>query len=234
MSSQPEVLALVPARGGSKGIPRKNLRELAGRPLVAWTISAGLGARTVNRLVCSTDDDDIAAAARAAGAEVPFMRPVHLATDTTPDLPVLTHALQQLAADGYRPDAVVWLRPTAPLVIGQDIDAAVDLLLGTGADAVRSICPAEHHPYWTRRLEGDTLLPFVDGGGPQLLRQSLPAAFRLNGAVDVVRTTAIPASGSPFDAGDVRGYVMPPERSIDIDSELDFRLAELVLGREDG
>lgn len=235
MSGRREVLALVPARGGSKGVPRKNLRELGGRPLVAWAVSAGIEAKTVTRVVCSTDDGEISAAARAAGADVPFMRPAELAADATPDLPVLAHALQQLGADGYRPDVVVWLRPTAPLVTGRDVDGAVDLLLETGADAVRSVCQVEHHPSWMRRLEGDKLLPYVDGGdrSSALQRQALPAAFRLTGGVDVVRTSAIPASGSPFDVGDVRAYVMPPERSIDIDSELDLRLAEVVLGLEE-
>ena len=130
------VLGLIPARGGSKGIPRKNLRELAGKPVLAWTIEAALACPLLDRVLVSTDDDEIAAAARACGAEVPFARPAQLANDDTPDLPVYRHALETL---GYEFDVVAWLRPTAPLRTAEDIAAAVRLLEETGADCVRSV-----------------------------------------------------------------------------------------------
>jgi CMP-N,N'-diacetyllegionaminic acid synthase len=182
-------------------------------------------------VLVTTDDEEIAAVARAAGAEVPFQRPAELAGDEIPDLPVCVHALAWLRDnEEYEADLVVWLRPTAPLRSVGDVDGAVDLLVATGANAVRTVCVAEHHPYWARRLEGDRLLPFVDGLDDRayLQRQSLPPAYRLNGAIDVVRAGGL-AGNTALIEGDVRGYVMPVERSVDIDSELDFALAELLL-----
>jgi CMP-N,N'-diacetyllegionaminic acid synthase len=222
-------LGLIPARGGSKGVPRKNIRELAGKPLVAWTIETALGCARIDRLVVSTDDEDIAAVCRELGAEVPFLRPPELAEDATPDRPVYQHALDWLARnDGYRPDAVVWLRPTAPLRVAQDIEAVLDLLAASGCDSVRSVCPAEHHPLWMRTLEGDRLRPLLDGGEEYHQRQLLPPVYRLNGAVDAVRHESASAGPELF-GGDVRGYLMPADRSVDLDTTLDFVVAERLL-----
>src|SRR5581483_3144988 len=144
------------------GVPRKNIRPLGGRPAIVWTIEASLASRAVERTVVSTEDAEIAEVARRAGAEVPFMRPRELAGDDAGDLPVYEHAVSRLAAEGYEPDVVVWLRPTAPLREAEDIDAALVVLERTGADCVRSITPVEHHPFWMYRLEGDRALPWVD------------------------------------------------------------------------
>lgn len=226
------VLALVPARGGSKGVQRKNVRPLLGKPLIAWTIECAFACATVNRVVVSTDDEEIASAARAYGAETPFLRPAELAADSTPDLPVYMHALEMLAAHGFHPAATVWLRPTAPLRTVADMDGALDLLHASGADCVRSVCAVEHHPYWMRRLDGDRLEPFLEGLREENYprRQLLPPAYRLNGAVDVVRASSIKPGASALFGGDVRGFVMPQRRSIDLDSELDFVVAEALLG----
>ena len=177
------------------------------------------------------DYQEIAEIAQRYGAEVPFVRPAELAQDDTPDLPVYQHVLSWLAEhNGYHPDIVVWLRPTAPLRTVQDIEAAIQLLLETGADCVRSVTLAGHHPYWMKRLDGDRLVPFVDGvdESKYYRRQLLPSAYRLNGAVDVTWYRTVMEKGLLY-SGDVRGYVMPVERSIDLDSELDFALAELLL-----
>ena len=227
-------LGLIPARGGSKGVPRKNLRELAGKPLVAWTIETALRCDGIERLVVSTDDEEIASVCRDLGAEVPFRRPADLARDESPDLPVYEHALDWLAREeGYRPAAVVWLRPTAPLRTVEDIEAVLEMLEETGCDSVRSVCRAEHHPAWMRTLEGDRLRPLLDGDGANYhQRQALPPVYRLNGAVDAVRSASV-GSGPELFGGDVRGYVMPAERSVDLDTMLDFALAERLLeGRE--
>jgi CMP-N-acetylneuraminic acid synthetase len=215
-------LGLIPARGGSKSVPRKNVRELAGKPVLAWTVETALACAALERVIVSTDDEEIAAVARACGAEV-LARPAELARDETPDLPVYRHALDELG-DSY--DAVAWLRPTAPLRAAEDVDAAVRLLEETGADAVRSVCEAEHSPYWMGRLDGDRLVPLL-GEVPER-RQLLPPVYRLNGAVDVVRCSSV---GDELFGGDVRAYVMPRERSIDLDTELDFLLAEALLRR---
>ena len=216
-------LGLIPARGGSKGVPRKNVRDLAGKPLLVWTIEAALRCPSLARVVVSTEDEEIAAVARAYGAEVPFTRPADLAEDGTPDLPVYRHALEELGG-GF--DALAWLRPTAPLRTAGDVAAALELLDDTGADCVRSVCLAEHSPYWMGRIEDGRLVPLLGELPPQ--RQQLPDVVRLNGAVDVVRCASV---GNELFGGDVRAYVMPPERSVDLDSELDFLLAEALLRR---
>jgi CMP-N-acetylneuraminic acid synthetase len=217
------VLGLIPARGGSKGVPRKNVRDLAGKPALAWTVEAALASSSLARVVVSTDDEAIATVARAGGAEAPFVRPAELAGDETTDLPVYRHALQALG-DGF--DAVAWLRPTAPLRTAEDIDAAVTLLDETGADCVRSVCPAEHNPYWMGTIEDGRLVPLL--GEVPSRRQLLPEVVRLNGAVDVVRCASV---RDELFAGDVRTYVMPVERSVELDTELDFLLAEALLRR---
>jgi len=227
------VVGVIPARGGSKGIHRKNIQLLAGKPLVAWTIETALACPSLDRAIVSTDDEEIARIAQHYGAEVPFLRPTKLAQDDTPDLPVYQHALSWLAKqERYRPDIVVWLRPTAPLRTVQDVEAAIQLLIDSGADCVRSVCPAEHHPYWMKRLDGNRLVPFVNGidESKYYRRQLLPPVYRLNGAVDVTWYRTVMEKGVLY-SGDVRGYVMPVERSIDLDSELDFAIADLLLQR---
>src|SRR5216683_3992260 len=151
------VLVVVPARGGSKGIPRKNLQLLAGKPLVAHAVATGLAAKLVDRVLCSTDDPEIADAARAAGAEVPFLRPPDLAADTSEDWPVFMHVLDYLdSREGYRPDLIVNLRPTSPLRTPTHVDDAIRLLLDTGADSVKAVCLARQHPHkmWLRQADG--------------------------------------------------------------------------------
>jgi len=229
MTHQKTILGLIPARGGSKGVPRKNIRIVLGKPLIAWTIEAAKTCPLLNRVIVSTDDEEIAHVSREFGADVPFVRPRELAQDSTPDLPVCRHALQWLAEhDGFSPDIVVWLRPTAPLRTSYDIEDAINLLCESNVDCVRSICVAEHHPYWMYRLENDILIPLMEDVTVPANRQTLPEVYRLNGAVDVIRTESIPESGHLF-SGSICGFVMPIERSIDIDQEIDLLISELLL-----
>ncbi len=226
-----EILGLIPARGGSKGVPRKNIVEVAGKPLIAWTIETALACHSIGRVLVSTDDEEIAGIAGQYGAEVPFLRPTEFAQDDTTDLPVYQHALEWLAKnEDYHPKIVVWLRPTAPLRRGQDIEAAIQLLIDTQGDWVRSVCAAEHHPYWMKRIEGDQkLLPFVEGIDETgfLRRQLLPPVFRLNGVVDVTWAKTVQAGN--LYSGDVRGYEMPLERSLDIDNKVDLAMMDMML-----
>ena len=229
------VLGLIPARGGSRGVPRKNIRYLCGKPLIAWTLETALALkdRVLDRVIVSTDDPETADIARDWGGEVPFLRPAALAADDTPDLPVYLHTVNWLRMHGgICPDVVVWLRPTSPLRSAEDVSEALAKLIHCGADFVRSISPAEHHPYWMKRLDGDRLVPFVEGKSEQEYprRQALPPAYRLNGAVDVIRCSSVEKYKQLY-VGDVRGYVIPPERAVDIDHEVDFLLAEALLRR---
>ena len=232
------MLAVVPARGGSKGIPRKNLQPLAGRPLVAHAIEAGLAARLVSRVVCSTDDVEIADAARQAGAEVPFLRPAELARDDTEDWPVFVHALDWLSAhDGWVPRLVVNLRPTSPLRTPCHIDQAIRLLLDSGADSVKAVCLARQHPHkmWLFRAGTAEMEPFVKSAfrqqrGPDVPRAELEDVYWQNGVVDVTRHEVIREQRVMIGKR-VAGLVTLPEESIDIDTPLDLALAELLLAR---
>ncbi len=234
MAFSQSCLALIPARGGSKTVPHKNIKALAGKPLLAWTIEAALASSAVERVIVSTDSPEIREIACRWGAEVPFLRPDEYAQDTTPDLPVYLHALRWLAEhENYQPWTVAWLRPTTPLRAAADVDAAIHILAESGADCVRSVVAVDHHPYWMKTLDGNCLQPFIEGRDERQYyqRQLLPPAYRLNGVVDVTRCDGVLANEVLY-GNDMRGYVMPMERSVDIDTALDFALAELMLNNE--
>jgi len=233
----PQVLVVVPARGGSKGIPRKNLQLLAGKPLVAHAVATGLAATLVDRVLCSTDDPEIADAARAAGADVPFLRPPDLAADTSEDWPVFMHVLDYLdTREGYRPDLIVNLRPTSPLRTPTHVDDAIRLLLDTAADSVKAVCLARQHPHkmWLRQPNGGIepylKTPFRLARGPDVPRAQLEDIYWQNGVVDVTRREVILEQGVMIGRR-VAGLVTQPAESIDIDTPLDLQLAELLLAQ---
>jgi CMP-N,N'-diacetyllegionaminic acid synthase len=218
------VLALIPARGGSKGVPRKNVRAIGGKPLIAWTIEAAQQARSVSRIVVSTEDEEIAEVARAHGAEVPFMRPHALAQDTTPGMDVVFHALDLLAPC----DDVLLLQPTSPLRTAQDIDAIAELRSSTQAPAAVSVSAAPHPPQWMYRMERTAQLrPLLDEPAP-VRRQDAEEVYVLNGALYSARRAWLLAHRS-FMSAQTLGYVMPAERSVDIDTPLDWRWVELLM-----
>lgn len=234
------VLGVIPARGGSKRVPAKNIRPLRGRPLIAYTIDAAKEATLLTDWLVSTDDPQIAEVARASGGNVPFMRPPELAGDDTPDRPVLAHALKWFEQQhGARPDAVALLRPTTPFKTGALIDAALKKLADSGADSVRSMCRAEasHHPYWMYTLgkddEAQVWQDGIDVEGKYYRRQLLPPCYRLNGVIDVMRASCI-LDGDRMYGDDMRILETDELESIDIDSELDFLLCEAVLEQRAG
>lgn len=219
-----KTFALIPARGGSKGIPRKNIKLIAGKPLIAWTIEAALRSSLLSAVVVSTDDPEIADIARRAGAQVPFMRPAELAQDQTPGLDPVLHALDQLPQF----DSVLLLQPTSPLRTKDDIDACLQLALLHKALSVVSVSEADSHPYWAYRVTaGQALTRFVDAE-PIARRQDLPPAFTLNGALYFAKVNWLRSSGSMLGP-DTLAYVMPKERSVDLDTPLDWKFAELLL-----
>jgi len=219
-------LGLIPARSGSKSIPLKNIKPILGKPLIAYTIEEALKSKYLERIIVSTDDTQIAQIAKEYGAEVPFIRPAELSTDTSPTLPVIQHALMYLESKGYIPDFVVLLQPTSPLRQVKHIDEAIKKILETNADSVITITESEIHPYWMCKLIGDKVYPFMDIGGASLRRQELPAIYRLNGAVVVSKREVI---GKDWQQQDVRAILMEPIYSIDIDTDLDFYLAEKLM-----
>jgi len=228
------ILGIITARGGSKGIPGKNLALLAGRPLLAWTAQAALSARRLTRLVLSTDDETIAAAGKGCGLEVPFLRPPELARDDTPTIPVLQHVVRTLEAQGQRYDAVFLLQPTNPLRRAEDIDGAIDLLESTGADSVLSMVNVgEKHPARMKIVTPDGRVldpPFAETREGQR-RQDLPPYYLREGSVYLTRTAVLMEQNS-LKGRDCRAWLVPPERACAIDTPLDLLLAEQLLRQQ--
>lgn len=226
-----QVLAVIPARGGSKGVPGKNLRELCGRPLLAYTADAVKASTRITRAIVSTDDDRIAECARSLGLDVPFMRPASLAGDDTPMLPVLQHAIDAMTSRGVPVDVVVLLQPTSPLRRAEHVDTAIDWLERAGGDSVVSVVEVPHQfsPVSVMRIEDGVLKPFLDG--PTVTRrQDKPRVFARNGpAVLAVRADVV--KGGSLYGETSWPLAMSTEDSIDIDSVWDFELVECVLAR---
>ncbi len=234
--SKTETLAIIPARGGSKSIPRKNIIDFAGFPLIAYSIAAGLAAKTVTRVIVSTDDAEIAAISRHYGAETPFVRPATHSQDNTPDFPVFKHALEWLAEnEGYQPDIVVQLRPTSPFRKVRHIDEAVYRLIERpDADAVRTVCIPFQNPFKMWRIGTDGLMQPLgwELGIPQepynQPRQALPDVYWQTGYVDAAWSDTILVKNSM--TGDaILPLVIDPSEWVDIDSLDDWRRAERLI-----
>jgi CMP-N,N'-diacetyllegionaminic acid synthase len=217
-----EIVGLIPARGGSKGIPRKNLAPVAGKPLLAWTVGAALASRQLTRTVVSTDSEEIAGVARSLGAEV-IARPAELAADDTPMLDVVLHALGELDPC----EALVLLQPTSPLRRAKHVDEAVELLLESGADTVVSVVEVPHAflPASLMKLDEGRLVP-LDRGAPLQRQQKAPLYARNGPAVLALRPERL---GAGLYGGDCRAYVMNPRDSLDVDGLFELELADLLL-----
>ena len=227
-----KVLGIVPARAGSKRIPGKNTRLLASKPLVAWQIENGLAARRIDRLVVSSDAPEVLEIARGYDPELPLERPAELATDTSPAIDYVRHALQTLEARGEGPfDVIAILQPTSPLTRPEDVDGTIDLLLETGADTAVSVVRVEHaiHPLKLKVMEKDRLLPYLEEEEGRMAAHELPDVYVRNCSVYATRRGVVEAG--TIIGPDCRGYVMPRERSVDINDEVDWALAEVLLGR---
>lgn len=227
-----KVLGVIPARGGSKGIPCKNVRLLGGKPLLAHTAEAALAARRLSRVILTTDDERIAEVGRGLGLEVPFLRPADLARDDTPTLPVAQHAVAELERSGDRFDAVCLLQPTSPFRRPGEIDGCVELLEADGLDAVISVLPVppEHNPHWVYFRDGEGLLRLATGEDqPIPRRQELPPAFHRDGSVYVVRRNVLMQENSLYGRR-LGGYLMPePGRSVNLDTLADWAKAEALV-----
>jgi CMP-N-acetylneuraminic acid synthetase len=228
------VLAIIPARGGSKSIPRKNIRNFAGHPLIAYSIAAGLAAKTVDRVIVSTDDEEIAAIARRYGAETPFLRPPEISQDDTPDLPVFHHTLTWLGEnERYRPDIVVHLRPTSPLRKTWHIEQAVLRLHDRPeADAIRTVCTPFQNPFKMWRIDREGFLqPLLETGIHEAYnqpRQSLPEVYWQTGYVDVTWSETILKSSS-MTGNFILPLIITAEEWIDIDTPDDWSRAERLI-----
>ena len=229
MKHNPVIVSIIPARGGSKGVPRKNIRLLAGKPLIYYAIQPSLNCSQISHTFVSTEDEEIAQVAKDLGAEV-IPRPLELAQDTTPDLPVLEQAIKFMEQQLHLfPDFIVFLRPTQPLRTKEDIEQSLAVIQETAAESVHTIHEAKEHPYWMNVLdENNQLQPFVPEGWNYARRQDLPKVYKSNGLVDVMTRDLILVKKKK--RGDIQQAVITEkERGVDIDSEFDFLLAETYL-----
>jgi CMP-N-acetylneuraminic acid synthetase len=227
------VLGVITARGGSKGVPRKNIRLLGGKPLIAWTIEAAQGSKLLTDFLVSTDDQEIADVARAHGAPVPFLRPAELATDTAKSIPVIQHALTWMKEQaGKEYDAVMILQPTSPFRTAEDIDGCIQKMIETSCDSVMSMMKlTDTSLSKLKRLEGDRILTYAEAEGKQSAsRHDLPDVYKRNCAIYLTRVALLQA-GDLFGV-DSRAFVMPAERSLDINTPMDFAFAEWMAERQ--
>ena len=229
MNNGKKILGIIPARGGSKGLPGKNILPLLGKPLILWTIEQAFLSRHLDKIIVSTEDEEIAEIAKKNGAEVPFIRPVELATDHAKGIDVVIHAIDWFETNKNYFDMFMLLQPTSPLRTSQDIDNAVGRLFLKKAKGIVSVCEEEHPPLWTNVLPVDGCMK--DFLKPEILnknRQEIQVFYRINGAIYLAYCNYLKSQKS-FFGKETYAYVMPRERSIDIDTDIDFKFAEFLL-----
>lgn len=223
-----EILAIIPARGGSKGLKRKNILDFMGKPLIAHTIEQAQDSKYVSRIIVSTEDEEIAMISKKYGAEIPFMRPNRLADDFSSTNEVIEYTLKELEMkEGYIPDLICLLQCTSPLRTSEDIDNTINKLFNTNSDSAVSITEAKSNPYWTNILVDDRLEYFIKKGKQIKRRQDLPKIYELNGAVYVVKREVF-LKEKTLETKNITGYVMKAENSIDIDNIIDLKTAEIM------
>lgn len=223
------VLAIIPARGGSKGVPRKNIKDLCGKPLIAWTIEEALKSKYIDRLIVSTEDDEIAKISKKYGAEVPFMRAKGLAQDNTPGIDPILHCINWLMDnEKYHSDYICTLQCTSPLRKSNHIDEALEMLGQKVADSIIGVCESEVSPYWMKNIKKGKLVDFIKNSHVYKRRQELPMVYRLNGAIYIGKTEILKKNRNWYTDNTIP-YIMSNEDSIDIDTMMDFKFAELVM-----
>lgn len=228
--NQAACLAVIPARGGSKGLPRKNILPCNGKPLIHYTIEAALNSGCIHEVVVSTDSEEIAHVSRLAGASVPFLRPVELATDHARSMDVLKHAVAFYEQRQQSFEHIMLLQPTSPLRDAEDIRKAYDMYVRHQADSLQSVALTDVHPYLLREMDGQRkcLQPYFQHEQQHLRRQDVKELYVLNGAIYIVRQDVLMNQHTLVGHNNY-GYVMPKERSIDIDDRIDLKFAEWIL-----
>jgi N-acylneuraminate cytidylyltransferase len=225
MINRKTILAIIPARGGSKGIPGKNIKQLVDKPLIAWTIEEAKKSKYIDRLILSSEDEEIISVAKEWGCEVPFVRPKELALDETPGIEPVIHAINTLA-EKY--DYVCLLQPTSPLRKVEDIDGCVEKCVKNNADSCVSVTEVSKHPFWMYEINNEGILKPLFRDKNVTRRQDLPKAYSLNGAVYFSKSKYV-IENSTFIKSDTMAFCMDSTSSIDIDNEYDMKLAEYML-----
>jgi CMP-N-acetylneuraminic acid synthetase len=227
MYKDKKILAIIPARGGSKRLPKKNLMDLAGKPLIAYSIEAAKNSQYIDDVILSSESEEILSVAREYGAQTPFVRPKELAEDTSRSIDVVTHALKTLT---QKYDAVILLQPTSPLRTIEDIDGAIEMFYNKQATSVIGVCEMEHSPLWANTLdESMSMEGFLDDKYNNARSQDLPIYYRINGAFYMSKTQSVLENETFFVKKNIYAYLMSQEDSVDIDTKLDFIVAEAIL-----
>ena len=227
-----QLLAIIPARAGSKRLPGKNTASICGKPLIAWSIMAALESKYVDRVIVSTEDDKTAAIAKLAGAEVPFKRPGYLATSSTPTIAVIKHALEELDLVSSSTEYLLLLQPTSPLRNSVHIDNAVESFQSNHADSVIGVTEVDHPLEWVVEVSEKLLMKSFAGLDPELRSQDYAKKYRINGAIYLTRVSRFIENNSFFLVSNTYAYMMDEVASVDIDTELDFILAEALLEKK--
>lgn len=230
MISGKKILAIIPAREGSKRLPGKNIKLLGGKPLISWTIEAALNCEYLDDVIVSTDSEKISVVARESGAQVPFQRPESLARDNSSSIDVILHTLGYFSGKGLIFDYVALLQPTSPLRNSKHISEAIELLISKKGDAIVSVCETEHSPLWSNTLKEDCSMDsFLADTLKNKRSQDLPTYYRLNGAIYLVDVKRLKDENSIFLSNNVYAYKMNRHSSVDIDEKLDFDIADTIL-----
>lgn len=225
MLNEKTFLAIIPARGGSKRLPRKNILDLNGKPLIAWSIEAGITSKYIDKVIVTSDDDEILHIAKQYGSDT-LKRPAKLASDTATSFDALKHTIDTLE----RYDNVILLQPTSPLRTFLHIDQAIELLESKKADAVISVCEMEHSPIWSNTLPDDgSMNGFLKDEAKNIRSQDLETYYRINGAIYICKTERLLEEKSFFIKDNILAYLMDRKNSIDIDEEIDFKIAEVFM-----
>jgi CMP-N,N'-diacetyllegionaminic acid synthase len=227
MIGDKRLLGIIPARGGSKRLPRKNVIELGGKPLIAWTLESALCSKYIDRIFVSTDNSEIAEIAKNYGVEVPFMRPAELASDHAQTIDTVLHVISELEKQKETYDYVVLLQPTSPLRTVEDIENSIEMLEESKSDGIISVCEAEHPPLWCNTIPNDgSLSGFLDESILNKRSQDLGKYFRLNGAIYICKTTKLIEEKAFFLQNNCKAFVMSQESSLDIDNQIDLDFAK--------
>lgn len=224
-----KIAAIIPARGGSKGVPHKNIKKLNGKPLISYTIEGAKESKYLDRIIVSTEDKHIASISKAYKAEVPFLRPLEIAGDTTPGIDPIIHCINWLKEnEKYNADYVVCLQCTSPFRRIQQIDEALEKLINENVDSIVSVCESEVTPYWMKKIEKNRLIDFLDDTGFYARRQETPKVYRLNGAIYAAKTEILLKYKNWYTENTIP-YIMDRLTSLDIDDIVDFKFAEFLM-----
>ena len=228
MMNDKKILAIIPARGGSKGIPHKNIKDLNGKPLISYSIEEANKSKYIDKLVVSTEDSEIADTSKKFGADVPFLRPKELSKDSTSGIDPILHAVNWFKDKGYNFDYVMCLQCTSPFRKHSQIDEAIEMLMEKDSDSIVSVCESEVTPYWMKRIEDGKLKNFLDDSIFYARRQDAPKIYRLNGAIYLAHTQILLDTKNWYTENTLP-YIMDEMSSIDIDNMLDFKFAEFLM-----